>query len=113
MYNDLATLAIFAFVFSAIAGRVERSWVTGPIIFIGFGLIAGPVGLGFIDLDVDAVELRVIADLTLALVLFIDAANADLKTLRSHATIPRRMLLLGLPICIALGHQVALFHARD
>ena len=103
MYNDLATLAIFAFVFSAIAGRVERSWVSGPIIFIVFGLIAGPVGLGFIDLDIDAVELRVIADLALALVLFIDAANADLKTLRSHATIPRRMLLLGLPVCIALG----------
>ena len=55
------------------------------------------------DLDVDAVELRVVADLALALVLFIDAANADLKTLRSHAMIPRRMLLVGLPICIALG----------
>jgi NhaP-type Na+/H+ or K+/H+ antiporter len=79
MYNNLATLAIFAFAFSAIAGRVERGWVTGPIIYIFFGLIAGPVGLGFIDLNVDAVELRVIADLTLALVLFIDAANADLK----------------------------------
>ena len=88
MYNDLATLAIFAFVFSIIAGRVERSWFSGPIIYIFFGLIAGPVCLGFLDLDVDAVELRVVADLALALVLFIDAANADLKTLRSHASIP-------------------------
>ena len=103
MYTDLAILAVFAFLFSAIAGRVERSWVTGPIIYILFGLIAGPVGLGFMDLDVDAVEIRVIADLTLALVLFIDASNADLRTLRAHATIPRRMLLIGLPLCIALG----------
>jgi hypothetical protein len=46
MYNDLATLALFAFAFSVIAGRVERSAVSGPMIFIAFGLVAGPVGLG-------------------------------------------------------------------
>jgi NhaP-type Na+/H+ or K+/H+ antiporter len=96
-------MVLFAFVFSVIAGRVERSAVSGPIIFIAFGLIAGPVGLGLLDMEVQAVELRVVADLTLALVLFIDAANADLATLRTHATIPRRMLLIGLPLCIALG----------
>lgn len=42
MYEDLAILALFAFIFSVIAGRVERSSITGPIIFIGFGLLAGP-----------------------------------------------------------------------
>jgi len=103
MYSNVAVMVLFAFVFSVIAGRVERSAVSGPIIFIAFGLIAGPVGLGLLDMDVKAVELRVVADLTLALVLFIDAANADLATLRTHATIPRRMLLIGLPLCIALG----------
>jgi NhaP-type Na+/H+ or K+/H+ antiporter len=103
MYENLAILALFAFVFSVIAGRVERSAVTGPIIFIAFGLIAGPFGFGFLDMDVNNIELRVIADLTLALVLFIDAANADLSVLRSYAKIPRRMLLIGLPLCIALG----------
>jgi NhaP-type Na+/H+ or K+/H+ antiporter len=82
-------------------------------IYIFFGLIAGPVGLGFIDLDIHAVELRVVADLALALVLFIDAANADLKILRSHATIPRRMLLLGLPVCIALGAGVGILVFPD
>ena len=103
MYSNVAIMVLFAFVFSVIAGRVERSAVSGPIIFIAFGLIAGPVGLGLLDMEVKAVELRVVADLTLALVLFIDAANADLATLRTHATIPRRMLLIGLPLCIALG----------
>lgn len=103
MYGNLAILVLFAFAYSVVAGRVERSAVTGPIVFIAFGLIAGPVGLGILDMDVQNIELRVVADLTLALVLFIDAANADLKTLRSHATIPRRMLLIGLPLCIALG----------
>ena len=103
MYSNLAIMTLFAFAYSVVAGRVERSAVSGPIIFIAFGLLAGPVGIGVLYLDVRNVELRVVADLTLALVLFIDAANADLATLRSHATIPRRMLLIGLPLCIALG----------
>ena len=108
MYENLASLAAFAFLFSVISGRIERSTITGPIIFIAFGLIAGPFGLGFLNIEVKAVELRVVADLTLALVLFIDAANADLSTLRSHARIPFRMLLIGLPLSIALGAGVGM-----
>ena len=108
MYSNLAIMVLFAFAYSVIAGRVDRSAVTGPIIFIAFGLIAGPFGFGFLNLDVQDVELRVVADLTLALVLFIDAANADLRVLRTHATIPRRMLLIGLPLCIALGAAVGM-----
>jgi NhaP-type Na+/H+ or K+/H+ antiporter len=103
MYENLMILAIFGLLFSAIAGRVERSPVSAPIIYIFFGVLLGPLGLGLLSMEVAAVELRVIADLTLALVLFIDAANADLRTLRSHAIIPRRMLLIGLPLCIVLG----------
>ena len=108
MYENLATFVVFAFIFSVVAGRIERSTITGPMVFIAFGVIAGPVGLGFLNLEVTNVELRVVADLTLALVLFIDAANADLSTLRSHARIPRRMLLIGLPLCIALGAGVGM-----
>ena len=108
MYENLAVLVVFAFIFSVVAGRIERSTITGPMVFIAFGVIAGPFGLGFLNLEVTNVELRVVADLTLALVLFIDAANADLSTLRSHARIPRRMLLIGLPLCIALGAGVGM-----
>jgi NhaP-type Na+/H+ or K+/H+ antiporter len=106
MYENLAVIAVFAYVFSTIAGRLERSFISGPILFLAFGLLAGPVGLGIINLSVDTQELRVMADITLALVLFIDAANADLTTLRSHSLIPRRMLMIGLPLCIALGVAV-------
>jgi NhaP-type Na+/H+ or K+/H+ antiporter len=103
MYENLAVLATFALIFSLIAGRIERSIVTGPMVYIAFGLIAGPVGFGFMVMDIHTTELRVVADLTLALVLFIDASNADLKVLRSHVILPRRMLMIGLPLCIALG----------
>ena len=103
MYDDLAILALFAFLFSTIAGRIERSAITGPMIYVFFGLLAGPMVFGVLNLDVQAVELRIIADLTLALVLFIDASNTNLSILRTHAVIPRRMLLIGLPLTIVLG----------
>lgn len=103
MYENLAIVAVFSFVYSAIAGRIERSMVTGPILFLAFGLICGPFGLGILDIKIDAIELRVVADVTLALILFIDAANADLSILRTNIIIPRRMLLIGMPLVIALG----------
>jgi NhaP-type Na+/H+ or K+/H+ antiporter len=103
MYVNLAIIAVIAFIYSAVAGRVERSVVSGPIIFLLIGLICGPLGLGFLDMDVDNIELRMLVDITLALVLFIDAANANLKVLRRNWEIPARMLLIGMPLVIVLG----------
>ena len=103
MYENLAIIALFAFVYSAIAGGVERTMISGPMIFIAFGLAFGPVGLGILNLDISHVELRVVADLTLALILFIDAANADLSILKRNIKIPRRMLVFGLPLIILFG----------
>jgi len=103
MYNDLAVLAIFAFLYSAIAGRLERTWLSGPILFILFGLAAGPVGLGILKVNVTLHGLQTVAELTLAFVLFTDAANADVKVLRRNVGIPERLLLIGLPLTIVLG----------
>jgi NhaP-type Na+/H+ or K+/H+ antiporter len=54
-------------------------------------------------MDVENAELRVLVDITLALVLFIDASNANLKVLRKNWAIPVRMLLIGMPLVILLG----------
>lgn len=103
MYTQFAVLALFAMLYSLIAGRLEPTPITGPIVFLCFGLLAGPLGLGWLELEVGRQELRALADMTLALVLFIDAANANKSVLRRNAGIPIRMLLLGLPMTIALG----------
>jgi NhaP-type Na+/H+ or K+/H+ antiporter len=103
MYNNLAVLAVFAFVYSAVAGRIERSWLSGPIVFVAFGLASGPNGLGILNVNVTTEGLQTIAELTLAFVLFTDAANADLGVLRHNLKIPERLLLIGLPLTIGLG----------
>ena len=106
MYVELAVLAIFAFFYSTIAGAVEKTPITGPIVFTAFGLIAGPLGMGWLEPDITNDELKYLADLTLAFILFLDAANADLGVLRRSFRIPGRMLLLGLPGVIGLGFVV-------
>ena len=110
MYENLAVLAVFAFLFSIVAGGLERTSFSGPIVFTTFGLIFGPIGLGLLDVTFETQELRYVADLTLALVLFVDAANADLGVLKRRGYIPQRMLLIGLPLVIIVGIAVgALF----
>lgn len=103
MYNNLAVLAIFAFLYSAVAGRIERSWLSGPIVFVIFGLASGPSGLGILNVHVTTEGLQTIAEMTLAFVLFTDAANANLGVLRRNLGIPERLLLIGLPLTIGLG----------
>ena len=50
VYQNLAVIAGFAFVYSAVASRLERTPVSGPLVFVIFGFVVGPSGLGFIDL---------------------------------------------------------------
>jgi NhaP-type Na+/H+ or K+/H+ antiporter len=106
MYQDLAILALFILVYSSIAGRVERTWVSGPIVFTICGLLIGPVGLDLLSLKTDRETLSTLAELTLAMVLFTDAAGADMGVLRKAKALPVRLLLIGLPLTILLGFGV-------
>lgn len=103
MYIELAVLATFIFLYSLIAGRLERTAASGPIVFVTAGIIMGPVGLGWFDGESSSNSLRVLADITLALFLFIDAASADFDILKKQYRIPFRMLVFGLPGAILLG----------
>jgi NhaP-type Na+/H+ or K+/H+ antiporter len=107
MYIELAVFSVFVFCYSVVAGRVERAATSGPIVFVVAGFLMGPLWLGWFDGDMSRTGLRVLADLTLALILFIDAANADLAVLKRRFRIPSRMLLLGLPGVIFLGTLTA------
>jgi NhaP-type Na+/H+ or K+/H+ antiporter len=108
MYEELEILALFVFLYSLIAGRIERSAISGPIMLVAAGIIMGPTVLGWFEGAEIREQLRLLADLTLALILFVDAANADLAVLKKRYQIPLRMLLLGLPGVIALGIGFAL-----
>jgi NhaP-type Na+/H+ or K+/H+ antiporter len=107
MYITLAIITALIFFYSLVAKRVEKTMVSGPMVFVAIGVLVGTHGLGWLGETTTRAELRVFADLTLALILFIDAANADLGVLKRQFRIPSRMLMLGLPGAIALGFGFA------
>ena len=107
MYATLALLAVFVLVYSAVAGAVERAWISGPIIFTLFGLLIGPVGLDLLSLEADRETIKGLAEVTLAMVLFTDAAGADIGVLKKTSGLPARLLLVGLPLTILLGFGTA------
>ncbi|MGE4043712.1 MAG: cation:proton antiporter [Acetobacteraceae bacterium] len=107
MYQNIAIVAGCLLVYSAFAERIERSWLSGPIVCTILGLMAGPFGLGLLRLNLTSDGLRGMAEATLAMVLLADAANADTSFLRSHLRIPRRLLLVGLPLTVVLGAMLA------
>ena len=113
MYIELAILALFVFIYSVIAGRIERSIISGPMVFVVVGFLLGPFALGWLKGDAESEDLRVLADLTLALVLFNDAATSNLSVLKRQFQIPSRMLLLGLPGVILLGFGFAAIMFSD
>jgi NhaP-type Na+/H+ or K+/H+ antiporter len=106
MYENLALLAGFALVYSAVAGALERTWISGAIVFTAFGLLVGPMGLGLLTWETDRETMRSLAEVTLALVLFTDAAGADMSVLKKARGLPVRLLLIGLPLTILLGFGV-------
>ncbi len=71
---ELAILALFIFTYSLVAGRIQRSVISGPMVFVVAGFLLGPSALGWLKGNAASEDLRVLADLTLALVLFNDAA---------------------------------------
>ena len=103
---DLISVAIVAaglLVFSLVSGRLDGTVLTPPIAFIAFGFVIGAGGFAVTDLDPGHAGVHLIAEVTLVLVLFTDAARIDLGSLRRDHNVPQRMLVVGLPLTMLLG----------
>jgi NhaP-type Na+/H+ or K+/H+ antiporter len=103
MYESLAIVAAFVFFYSLSSGGMEKTIFSGAIVYIAVGFILGPLGLGVLNLTIGTEGLRLLAELSLALILFSDAANANLRELKRSFHIPQKLLLIGLPLTIVLG----------
>ena len=77
------------------------------MVFVSIGLIVGPKVLDEINIASTSSTERALAEATLALVLFSDASSIDLRALRRGASVPLRLLGIGLPLTIALGALAA------
>ncbi len=103
MHWQLAAVALILLGFAAISGRIDGTSLTGPMVFTAAGLVVGVEALGFVDPAATGIEVKTLAEATLAVVLFSDASRIDLTALRRTLGIPARLLGIGLPLTILAG----------
>lgn len=93
--------------YSLVSGRLAGTLLTAPLLFVVIGFAAGPSGFGIATMNAEHEAIHLIAELTLILVLFTDAARIDLARVRRDHNLPSRMLLIGLPLTMLFGALVA------
>jgi NhaP-type Na+/H+ or K+/H+ antiporter len=101
----LATIAALLIAYATVSQRLQLLNVSGAMFFTTAGLLAGPV-LGLIDVQVQSELIKRLAEITLTLVLFADAARISLRALRHEYAVPLRLLGIGLPLTILAGTLV-------
>lgn len=106
--TSIGVIAGGLLLFSLVSGRLQGTIVTPPLIFVLFGFAIGGAGLGIADIEPNHSTIHLVAELTLILVLFSDAARMDLTRLRRDHNLPLRMLLVGLPLAIVFGTLAAM-----
>ncbi len=106
MAMGLLFAAAFAMAYSMVAKRLSTTILTAPMLFLGFGYLLAQTG--WMPSHGADEALHLVAEVTLIILLFLDAAQTDLKALRSRHIWPFRMLLLGLPLAVIIGSAWAL-----
>ena len=104
--TGFVAICIVTAAYSLVAKRLSTTIVTAPMVFICMGALLSVTGL--IPTDVSRALLHPVAEVTLVILLFLDAAQIDLMALRERHIWPMRMLLIGLPLVIAFGTLIGL-----
>ncbi|MDE3271082.1 cation:proton antiporter domain-containing protein [Pseudoalteromonas sp. G4] len=106
MHNEYTLFVVITCVliaYSLFAKRIHQLNITGPMFMLTAGLIYSFVFYGTSKIDVELTSFQIYIELTLALILFSDAAKTKLAVLTHSYAYPLLLLLVALPITFALG----------
>jgi sodium/hydrogen antiporter len=99
-------VALLLVLYAAVSGRMARSPLTGPMLFVAAGVLLGPDALDVVHGGASDEAFRLILEGALVVVLFTDAASLSGFS-RAEDRIPIRLLAIGMPMTIAFGWLVA------
>jgi NhaP-type Na+/H+ or K+/H+ antiporter len=88
----LALVGIVIIIAALLSGLIDRSDLPQVGVFLALGAMLGPAGLGLLDVTLESPNLRVVATLSLVLVLFTDAVSLSIAEFRRHAALAFRVL---------------------
>ena len=89
MHWALAVVALTLLAFAAISGRIAGTPITAAMVFTAVGLLVGSEALGLVEPAPAGETVKLLAEATLALVLFADASRIDVRALRGELSVPR------------------------
>jgi NhaP-type Na+/H+ or K+/H+ antiporter len=99
--------AAMIFIYGLFSKVADRSPITAPMVFVAVGILVGPAGFNLFHMEAHGALVHILTEVTLILILFVDASTIDLKKLIADRAIPMRLLLIGLPLTMLLGTLVA------
>jgi sodium/hydrogen antiporter len=107
MLPGILVLTAFIVIYALVADWLGHRSITMPIFFMVVGAFTGVYGVGWINISFTSEEVKVLVEITLALLLFADSSTLDLHQLKEDSGPPSRLLGLGLPLIILLGGLLA------
>ena len=98
----LALIGVVIIIAALLSGLIDRSDLPQVGVFLALGAMLGPAGLGLLDVTLASPTLRVVATLSLVLVLFTDAVSLSIAEVRRHGALAFRVLGPGTLLSAAL-----------
>ncbi|NTW26190.1 MAG: sodium:proton antiporter [Lentimicrobium sp.] len=107
-YPIFVFTALLILLYGLFSKYFEKTVITAPMAFVTMGIIASFFQVEALREGIDAPLVKVLAEITLVLVLFNDASTINRNVLKTQRSIPLRLLLIGLPLTMLLGVFIAI-----
>jgi NhaP-type Na+/H+ or K+/H+ antiporter len=108
-----AILALLILGWAVTSGVLSRMNINGPLLFTSAGYVLANPDWGPLSVEYEAPSIHLIAELTLALLLFADASRVSIAKVKRDVGLPARLLGLGLPLSVVLGSLLAAWLLDD
>ena len=108
MWLGWALVAGVALLYAASSRRLNKSVITGPMVFVFLGWLVSDSGLDLVTIELDSEVAKTLFKMTLAMLLFIEASRMDLAGLKADRSWILRLLFITMPLVILFGAVSAL-----
>jgi NhaP-type Na+/H+ or K+/H+ antiporter len=105
--GTFAVVALLVLGWAVTSNVLARLNINGPLVFTIAGFALANPDWGPLSVNFEAPSIHLIAEVTLALLLFADASRVNVSKLRRDIGLPARLLGIGLPLSVVLGSLLA------
>ena len=107
-YPIIVFTALLILMYGLFSKRLEKTIITAPMVFVFIGILTATYPVKALEEGINAPLVKILAEITLVLVLFNDASTVNLSVLRQQKNLPLRLLFIGLPLTMILGILIAI-----